>query len=756
MAADLKKLPCAYELISVEYIADIQSEAYILRHKKSCARVVALANDDENKVFSISFRTPPTDSTGVAHIMEHSVLCGSARFPAKDPFTELSKSSLNTFLNAITYHDKTVYPVASCNDKDFQNLMHVYLDAVFQPNIYAREEIFKQEGWHYELTDREEPIIYNGVVYNEMKGAFSSPDEVLLRKITETLYPDTIYSVESGGDPKVIPQLSYEQFLDFHRRYYHPCNSYIYLYGKMDFNEKLDFMDREYLQNFEALQVDSSIGWQEAFLEPVVCRGEYPIGDGDKEENAAYMAYSWSIGSSLDAKLYMAFQILQYVLIDAPGAVLKQALLDRELGEDIYGSFETSMRQPFLSIIIKNTDAERQEEIKAVIDAELQRLIDGGLSHTSLAGTLNYFEFKARELDFGQWPMGLLYGLQMMHSWLYEDNQPIIHLKFQKLYDELNENLEKNYFEQLIRNYLLENKHASIYVMCPSKGLTLRQEEETKKELAAYKEQLSEEEIEALIAQTEALKAYQSKPTPKEILEMIPTLSVSDIRKESEPFNNTLIKEEDVEILHHEMDTCEVAYVNLLFDVGHIPANEVPYLGILSEMLGNMDTDHYTYQALNDAVNTYTGGMRTTINVYEQSENETYRPMFEFCGKAFYNKLPKLFALYEEMLVHTHFEDEKRLKEILNQLKSRLEMGLLGNGHSTAVNRATSYFHEAAWHKELTGGIAFYHFVCDTLENYDERKAEVAQKVRSICRKIFRKEYLLADVTADAKGGDMC
>ncbi|MDD6156445.1 MAG: insulinase family protein, partial [Lachnospiraceae bacterium] len=353
----------AYEILEERWIEDVKSTGVILRHKKSGARVALLSNQDDNKVFYIGFRTAPEDETGVPHIIEHTVLCGSEKFPLKDPFVELVKGSLNTFLNAMTYPDKTIYPVASCNDVDFQNLMHVYLDAVFYPNIYIHEETFRQEGWHYELEDKDAPLIYNGVVYNEMKGAFSSPEQILYRKITDTLFPDTIYSFESGGDPDAIPELTYEQYLDFHRKYYHPSNSYIYLYGNMDVNEKLNFIDKEYLQYYDAMEVDSFIPKQAAFDEIALSQGEYPIGAEDSEDNASYMACSWVVGDSLDPKLYLAFQILEYALMEAPGAPLKQALLDQEFGEDVYGFFETSLIQPYLTIIIKNMDAARRDDI---------------------------------------------------------------------------------------------------------------------------------------------------------------------------------------------------------------------------------------------------------------------------------------------------------------------------------------------------------------------------------------------------------
>lgn len=749
-------IPAAYEIVSLEYIDEIKSQAALLRHRKTGARIAVLANDDENKTFNIGFRTPPKDSTGVAHIMEHSVLCGSEKFPAKDPFVELAKGSLNTFLNAMTYPDKTVYPIASCNDADFQNLMHVYLDAVFHPNIYIHDEIFRQEGWHYELTDKDAPLIYNGVVYNEMKGAFSAPEQILYRKITDTLFPDTIYSVESGGDPDVIPQLTYAQFLDFHRKYYHPSNSYIYLYGNMDVAEKLAFIDEAYLCQFDNTRVDSAIAKQAPFAHTSVTRGEYPIGNDDREDNAAYMAYSWVVGDSLDAKLCLGFQILEYALMEAPGAPLKQALLDKGFGEDIYGMFETSLIQPYLSIIIKNINEEDRDEIVQVIQTELEKMADGGLNHKTLEGALNYYEFKSREGDFGRWPKGLMYGLQLMDSWLYDDNKPFVHLKFQAVYDELREGLSKGYFEDLIRHYMIDNTHCSVYLLCPSKGLAARKEQALADQLAEYKASLSEEELEQLIAATEELKQYQSEPSPKEILEMIPLLTIDDIRKEAEPIYNKVLSEEGIAILQHEIETNRIAYVDLLFDISHIDAEEVPYLGILTEVLGNMNTDHYTYQELTDEVNLYTGGLRTAVNIYGLQGSDTYKPRFEMSGKVLYSKVPKMFELFEDILLHTHFDDEKRLKEILNQLKSRLEMGFMSNGHSTAVNRAMSYFNQGSWYKELVEGIAFYQFLCAILKDYDTRKTEIIHKLQTIGQKIFRKAYLMADMTVDHEGMQIC
>lgn len=364
MKPELLKL---YKLENEKELTDIHSKGYVLRHKKSGAKLAVVSNDDENKVFYIGFRTPPADSSGVAHIVEHTALCGSKKFPAKDPFVELVKGSLNTFLNAMTYPDKTVYPVASCNDKDFQNLMDVYMDAALNPNIYRKEEIFKQEGWHYELEDKASEITLNGVVYNEMKGAFSSPDGVLEREIINSLFPDTAYGYESGGDPACIPDLTYQDYLDFHKKYYHPSNSYIYLYGDMDLEEKLLWLDKEYLSGYEEISVDSEIQIQKPFGKTRKISKKYPISSNEPMEQNTYLSYNIVIGDSLDKKLYQAFEILDYALLNAPGAPLKKALIEAGIGKDISGSYDNGIRQPIFSVVAKNADGADEDRFADII-----------------------------------------------------------------------------------------------------------------------------------------------------------------------------------------------------------------------------------------------------------------------------------------------------------------------------------------------------------------------------------------------------
>ena len=493
----------AYRVSEEMYVEEMDSRAMVLEHIKSGARIFLMSNEDENKVFYIGFRTPPDDSTGLPHILEHSVLEGSDKFPVKDPFVELVKGSLNTFLNAMTYPDKTVYPVASCNDKDFQNLMDVYLDGVLHPAIYREPKIFLQEGWHYELESPEDELTINGVVYNEMKGAFSSPESVLDRFTRNVLFPDTTYSNESGGDPAVIPQLTYEKFIAFHRNYYHPANSYIYLYGDMDMAQKLTWLDQEYLGHYDRkdCHADSAIATQQPFEQPVQREITYSVTEEEGTKDRTYLSISTVVGTDLEPVLYVAFQILEYTLINAPGATLKQALIDAGIGQDILGGYDCGSLQPYFSVIAKNANPEQKGEFLAVVKGTLRRLADQGIDRKSLLAGLNLYEFRYREADYGSAPKGLMYGLWSLDSWLY-GGKPTLHLEYQKTFDYLKKAVEEGYFEQLIHRYLLDNPHEAVITVRPRVNQTAEEDRNLAEKLKAYKESLGREELETLAART--------------------------------------------------------------------------------------------------------------------------------------------------------------------------------------------------------------------------------------------------------------
>ena len=739
----------AYEIVEKREIKDLHSMSYLLRHKKSGARVALLSNEEENKVFYIGFKTPPADSTGVAHILEHSVLEGSREFPVKDPFIELVKGSLNTFLNAMTYPDKTLYPVASCNDKDFANLMHVYLDAVFYPAIYKEPRIFAQEGWHYELQDACDELTINGVVYNEMKGAFSSPDDVLEREITASLYPDTAYFYESGGDPDAIPDLTYEEFLDFHRKYYHPANSYIYLYGNMDMAERLVWMDEHYLSHFDKADVDARIGVQKPFEKPVEIRREYSVTKEEPTKGSAYLSCNIAAGDVLDREEYVAFQILDYALCAAQGAPLKQALLDAGIGEDVYSDYDNSVRYPYFSVVAKNTDEDKKEEFLRIIRDTLERLCREGLDKKTLLAGINYYEFKYREADFGSYPAGLMYGLQVMDSWLHDERAPFIHIEAGETYRKLRQKAEGRYFEELIEKKLLHNPHQSVVVLVPVQGMNAKKEEALAKRLAAYKASLSEEEIAAIVAQTEDLEAFQEEPDRPEDLAKIPLLAREDIRRKVEPVILEERKMQDTTVLYHPIPTNGISYFRLLFDCRQVPAQLFPYLGILKAVIGLVDTAHYSFWELFTQIDLLTGGISPVTNIYTDAKNlSSQRVTFEIKGKAFHDRLPDALRLTEEMLLSSDFSDTKRLWEILAELKSRMQSSMISAGHTVASGRALSYISKTAALQEVINGMDFYRLTERLCANWEEEKKTLPQKLDALCRAIFRPENLMLDFVA--------
>ena len=742
----------AYEVLEQRRIEDIASNGYILRHKKSGARVCVISNDDDNKVFSIGFRTPPEDETGVPHIIEHTTLCGSDKFPVKDPFVELVKGSLNTFLNAMTYPDKTLYPVASYNEQDFKNLMDVYLDAVFHPNITKYQEIFMQEGWHYELESEDAPLTINGVVYNEMKGAYSSPDEVLQTAIAQTLFPDNTYSKNSGGDPDHIPELTYEHYLDFYHKYYHPSNSYIYLYGDMDVKERLEWMDRAYLSAYESMEIDSNIPMQKPFDAMKFVETTFPITDDDPEENNTYLSYNMVIADVLDPTLYQAFTVLDYVLVSAPGAPVRQALIDAGIGQDVYGSYENEMLQPFFSIVAKNANKGDKERFVRIIEDTLQNLVENGLNKDALLAGINSEEFRFREADFGQFPKGLLYGLQCMESWLFDDKKPFIHLECLDTFEYLRNQISNGYFEDLIRKYLLENKHGAVVVVAPQKGLNSAKEAALEKKLAEKKAAMSAEEIENLIVQTKHLHAYQEEPSPEEDLKKIPMLKREDMRKDAMPFDNREDTIGEIPVVHHDISSNGIDYVTLMFECNDISQEDIAYLGVLRAVLGYVNTKHYSYAGLFNAINIYTGGISCGVSVYPKvNERDLVSVKFEVRIRVLEKNLEEAMKLVDEIVRTSDITDVKRLTELIAQVKSRLQVSLSSSGHTVAAMRALSYQSRYAFYQDATLGIEYYQHVVKLDEQIRTNPEGVVKKLQEMIGKVLVRKRLMVSFTADQK-----
>ena len=739
-----------YEILDEHRVEDVQSDGFILRHKKSGARIAILSNNDDNKVFYIGFRTPPEDETGVPHIIEHTTLCGSKKFPVKDPFIELAKGSLNTFLNAMTYPDKTVYPVASCNDQDFKNLMDVYLDAVFNPNITKYEEIFKQEGWHYELTGKDDELKINGVVYNEMKGAYSSPDEVLSSQIYRSLFPDNTYSKDSGGNPEYIPKLTYEAYLDFYHKYYHPSNSYIYLYGDMDVVERLEWLDKEYLSLYDYKKVNSEINKQPAFDEIKNVEAQYSITMDDSQENKTYLSYNRVVGDTLDEMLYQAFDVLDYALVSSPGAPVKQALIDAGIGDDVYGSYDAGILQPVFSFVAKNANASQADEFESIIENTLKEVVKTGINKEALLAGINSSEFKFREADFGQFPKGLLFGLNCLDSWLFDDMKPFIHLECLGTFAKLRKAVDTDYFEKLIQVYLLDNTHGSSVTVKPKRGLGNEREEALAKELSDYKASLSDEEIKKLIEDTEHLKKYQEEPSSDEDLRKLPMLTRADMKKNAMPFSNIEDELLDVKVVRHDIESNGIDYISFLFDAGDFAQSELGYLGFFTNALGLVSTEKYSYTDLANATNIYTGGISTgTASHPDIKDRNNFVFKFEVKLKVLEKNLDKALELMEQMLLSSDFTDTKRLGELVAQIKARLQANLSSSGHLVAAMRSMSSFSRYALYQDELKGVAFYRSICRIEKELSESPKSVSDKLAAIAKKLFARNRMLISFTGN-------
>ena len=739
-----------YEILDEHRVEDVQSDGFIPRHKKSGARIAILSNNDDNKVFYIGFRTPPEDETGVPHIIEHTTLCGSKKFPVKDPFIELAKGSLNTFLNAMTYPDKTVYPVASCNDQDFKNLMDVYLDAVFNPNITKYEEIFKQEGWHYELTGKDDELKINGVVYNEMKGAYSSPDEVLSSQIYRSLFPDNTYSKDSGGNPEHIPKLTYEAYLDFYHKYYHPSNSYIYLYGDMDVVERLEWLDKEYLSLYDYKKVNSEINKQPAFDEIKNVEAKYSITMDDSQENKTYLSYNRVVGDTLDEMLYQAFDVLDYALVSSPGAPVKQALIDAGIGDDVYGSYDAGILQPVFSFVAKNANASQADEFESIIENTLKEVVKTGINKEALLAGINSSEFKFREADFGQFPKGLLFGLNCLDSWLFDDMKPFIHLECLGTFAKLRKAVDTDYFEKLIQEYLLDNTHGSSVTVKPKRGLGNEREEALAKELSDYKASLSDEEIKKLIEDTEHLKKYQEEPSSDEDLRKLPMLTRADMKKNAMPFSNIEDELLDVKVVRHDIESNGIDYISFLFDAGDFAQSELGYLGFFTNALGLVSTEKYSYTDLANATNIYTGGISTgTASHPDIKDRNNFVFKFEVKLKVLEKNLDKALELMEQMLLTSNFTDTKRLGELVAQIKARLQANLSSSGHLVAAMRSMSSFSRYALYQDELKGVAFYRSICRIEKELSESPKSVSDKLAAIAKKLFARNRMLISFTGN-------
>ena len=746
----MKNIPDTWELEKKENLVDIHSTGYVLRHKKSGARAAVIENTDPNKVFYIGFRTPISDSTGVPHIIEHTVLCGSDKYPVRDPFVELVKGSINTFLNAMTYLDKTVFPVASTNEKDFKNLMDVYMDAVLHPNIYHHEELFRQEGWHYEMKDASDGLTINGVVYNEMKGAYSSPDDMLENAIMRSLYPDTAYHHDSGGNPDVIPTLTYEKFLEFHRHYYHPCNSYIYLYGDCDMAERLEYLDREYLSKYEKIDLDSTIATQKPFKEPVRVEEEYPVAADEDTKQKTYIALTKVVGDTEDAELYYAFDILDQVLLNTPGAPLRKALAEVGIATDIMGGYASSIKQPTFSVELKGSDPEHIDEFLDIVKKVLTEQVKKGIDKKALEGAIKTSEFKFREADFGSFPKGLLWGLGLLDAWLYDDTKPFISLYGIEIYDSLKKKLDTRYFEDLVQKYFLDNPHGSLVILTPHPGLASEKDEALRQSLAEKKAAMSEAEIQDVVAETARLRAFQEEEEDPATLAKIPMLSRADLRRKISPFSNEEHEVGGVPVIWHDVDTNGIHYLSLMFDVTDMDFSRLPLLSLLAHICGLMDTEVRPYPDFAKEVFLHTGGVNTLVKTYTVDPAKgTFRIFYEVRAKFLYTEFENALKLISEMTLQPDFSDTGRLYELVKQDYSGCRDRFLTDGTGIARLRTRSAYSKQGLVADCLSGIAYYEFIRDVFENYDTNKDRLVEDLTALASRIFRKGKLLVSTTGE-------
>lgn len=726
-------------LEKAEPLEDIRSTGYLFRHTQSGAKLLYLKNNDKNKVFSAAFKTPPENSCGTPHILEHSVLCGSRKYAAKDPFNELAKGSLNTFLNAMTYADKTMYPVASCNEKDFHNLMDVYLDAVFFPKIYEKKEIFQQEGWRYVLKDADAPLEITGVVYNEMKGALSDPESLLNSAISRSVFGDTTYGFESGGDPLMIPELAYEDFLAFHRKYYHPSNAYLYLYGDMDLEECLKHIG-SYLSMFRCAEALPAITATPCVQKGKILKETYPAPE-EGESGGCYFACNFKAGHCTDPERAMAMQILSYILLETNASPLKNVLLEREICEETEGWFDSSCYEMVFSIIAKNAAPMKLTEFLDAIKETLFSLTEQGIPSDLLKSALRKYEFLLLEEDFGSTPKGLIYCTRMMKSWLH-GREPFENLRLKQIFENIKAKSKSGYFEALIRTVFLENSERTVIQFEPEKGKGRKTDEALRARLAQNKAEMSPAEINQIIEENKKLELFQTQEDSAEVLAQIPQLELSEI--DTEPMlteYRTETVDGNLPLLFLPLESSRIIYWKMHFDTSAIPQEFLPYTGLLTEVLGKLDTENHSFQELPNAVNECFGDFTAFNDIFNKSSSE-YRSFVTVKGKLLCEDLPRALALTEEILLHTDFERTENLKKIVKSAKIRQENYMLNHSHSIGIFYCGSRIFEGMEIEDLVSGIRFYRFLCQVDKMLEENPAAVSAALRKTADFLFRKNNL--------------
>lgn len=740
-----------FEQTAQQMIPEIDTEARLYRHIKTGAELLSLIRDDENKVFGITFRTPPQDSTGVAHILEHSVLCGSRKYPVKEPFVELLKGSLKTFLNAFTYPDKTCYPVASQNLQDFYNLIDVYLDAVFYPRLTPL--IFQQEGWHLELEQLDAPLTFKGVVYNEMKGAYSSPDTVLSEYSQQSLFPDNTYGLDSGGEPTQILNLTFEQFQAFHRKHYHPSNARIFFYGDDDPRERLRIIN-EYLKDFEPMEVASTVDLQPPFAGPKRIERVFSVGSDEPHDagrSKGMVTVNWLLSETTDAELNLALHVLEYVLLGMPGSPLRKALIDSGLGEDLAGvGLEGELRQMYFSTGLKGIHTADVHRIEAVIFDTLKDLVKNGISRETIEAAINTTEFRLRENNTGSFPRGLLLMLRSLTTWLH-DADPMLLLSFEKPLAAIKSNLSAHsgYFENLIERYLIDNSHRTTLVMRPDPTLEEKQREAEKKRLNDIRQQMTDEQLEAVIANTRTLQQMQEAPDPPEALATIPSLKIADLDKHNKVIPVDKLEKNAVPIYFHDLFTNGIIYLDAGFDVRSLPQKYLQFMPLFTRALIEMGTESEDYVAFSQRISSKTGGIRPEFFTATVMNSDASAAWFFLRAKAMPSQAADMLEILRDMLTNVKLDQPERFRQMVLEEKARQEQKLAPAGHQMVNLRLRAHFKEADWVAEQMNGVSYLLFVRQLARMVEDNWREVLEALQGIRRMLFKRELMLLNVTLD-------
>lgn len=747
-------MPHDFELLQTIWIEEMRTEARRYRHRSTGARLLSLVNNDENKVFGITFRTPPEDSTGVAHILEHSVLCGSRKYPVKEPFVELLKGSLQTFLNAFTYPDKTCYPVASQNLTDFYNLIDVYLDAVFHPRLTP--EVFGQEGWHYR-TAQDGALSIQGVVYNEMKGAYASPDGLLAEYSQQSLFPDVTYGLDSGGHPGCIPDLTFEAFVDFHRRYYHPSNAFIFFSGDDDPEYRLEVLSRE-LRAFQPLAVDSAVPQQPGFTAPRRVGKSYPVSSGPGEDNQAMLTMNWVVGETIDPDHNLAWNVLEYLLIEMPSSPLRKALIDSGLGEDLAGvGLEAELRQMFFSTGLRGMRQADAPKVEALVLDVLRRLAREGIDSDLIQAAVNSVEFRLRERNSGRFPRGLAAMLQALSFWLY-DADPCTPLAFEAPLRRLKADLAsgRRVFEELIRRDLLDNPHHCILLLTPDPELGARMEQEEAERLSAARAGMDPAAFQAVRDHADAIRSWQEIPDDPRALATIPGLTRTDLEQRNKTIPKTLLDDAPGRLLFHDQFTSRILHLDLGLDLRRLPGEDLPLVPLLAKALVEIGTGKEDFARFATRISQKTGGIWSetfTSSVRDPEpagspEPEAKAAAWLFLrGKAMDANVPDLLDILGDMLFLPNLSDKQRFIQLLLEEKAAFERMLVPRGHLLVNTRLRAGFSAGEWAAEQLGGITYLFFLRELLALADNNWDAVHARLRGVLDRLLDRESLVANVT---------